>query len=371
MRAIVQTAIAAVTLAAAGAASADVTFYQHENFSGRSFTTRVTVLNFQEFANFNDRASSVVVSEEPWEVCDDQTFRGRCFVLRPGEYPSLRAMGLNNRISSARPLDRRAHFPEDRYAPLPPTAQITFYDGENFSGRTFTSGSDVPVFYDVGFNDMASSIVVTHGRWEACDDSRYRGRCIVLRPGSYPTLRGTGLDNRVSSARLVAAGTMVEESRYAPLPVTAPQWRPAPQETLYQANVVSSRAVYGQGAQQCWVTHDEVNADQRRDNRLGGAVIGGLLGGIIGHQIGGSNPQTGTVVGALGGAAVGAAIGNNVKIGGQDVQHCGPGQAQGSPIYWDNTYVWRGVEHHVQTQGAPGTSIPVNDTGEPRVQQAS
>jgi len=46
--------------------------------------------------------SSVVVSRDTWLVCENEVYAGQCVSLRAGRYPSLQAMGLNNRISSAR-----------------------------------------------------------------------------------------------------------------------------------------------------------------------------------------------------------------------------------------------------------------------------
>jgi uncharacterized protein YcfJ len=93
---------------------AQVTFYENEGFGGRSFTTNKVVNNFQR-SGFNDRASSVVVvGDERWEVCEDARFNGRCAVLRDGQYPSLSAMGLNNRISSVRVANRNARAEDQR-----------------------------------------------------------------------------------------------------------------------------------------------------------------------------------------------------------------------------------------------------------------
>ena len=97
MRLLVGVAIAA----AATAASAQVTFFEHDGFHGRSFTSDRSVGDFARFG-FNDRASSVIVRSGRWELCDDARFGGRCVVLRPGRYPSLSAMGLNDRVSSVR-----------------------------------------------------------------------------------------------------------------------------------------------------------------------------------------------------------------------------------------------------------------------------
>lgn len=109
----------AVALAAlAGQASADITFYERPNFDGRTITADQSVANLKRWG-FNDRATSVEVRGERWEVCEDAHYEGRCMVLRRGSYPSLGAMGLNNQISSARELPHHAQVDEWRYAPWP------------------------------------------------------------------------------------------------------------------------------------------------------------------------------------------------------------------------------------------------------------
>src|SRR6188508_698261 len=116
MNTALSTALAACGLAFATCATAQVTFYENENFSGRTFTTQKQVSDLGRFG-FNDRASSVIVANDRWEVCDDARFGGRCVILRPGRYPSLKAMGLNDRVSSMRTVDSHARIDESRYAP--------------------------------------------------------------------------------------------------------------------------------------------------------------------------------------------------------------------------------------------------------------
>jgi Beta/Gamma crystallin len=93
-------ALAGLTLA--GAATAQVTFFEHQGFRGRSFTAQRALVNFTHIG-FNNRVSSIVVRGGPWEFCEHPRFSGRCVLLRPGRYGSMRAMGLNNQLSSARP----------------------------------------------------------------------------------------------------------------------------------------------------------------------------------------------------------------------------------------------------------------------------
>lgn len=118
MNTFLKSALAVATVAMAAQAGAQVSFHEREGFQGRSFTTERPVRNFERYG-FNDRASSVVVLRDRWEVCSDAQFTGRCVVLRPGRYDSLAAMGMNDRASSARLVSRNARIADDRYAPMP------------------------------------------------------------------------------------------------------------------------------------------------------------------------------------------------------------------------------------------------------------
>jgi uncharacterized protein YcfJ len=119
-----KTALGATALVLATQAAAQITFYQGEGFRGRAFTVNTPVQNFERYG-FNDRASSVVVDHGRWEICTDARFQGRCVVLRRGSYDSLGRMGLDGRVSSARPVNERARYENE--APPPPPATIYEY----------------------------------------------------------------------------------------------------------------------------------------------------------------------------------------------------------------------------------------------------
>ena len=103
--------------------ASQIVFYEHEGFHGRTFTADTPVGDFRR-SGFNDLASSAVVRGERWEVCDDIGYGGRCVVLRPGQYASLAAMGLNERISSVRAVNIAARVDDGRYSPPP----VAVYD---------------------------------------------------------------------------------------------------------------------------------------------------------------------------------------------------------------------------------------------------
>ncbi len=248
-------------------------------------------------------------------------------------------------------------------------AGITFYEGEGFRGRAFTVDKPVQNFERFGFNDRASSVVVDRGRWEVCEDARFGGRCVVIRRGSYDSLRSLGMNNRVSSARPVSGNARYENEPPPAMATPAYEWRRRPTERVFEAQVTQVRAVMGPPDRRCWVERREIaDSGPRGEPNVGGAIIGGIIGGVLGHQVGGGR---GKDVATAGGAIAGAAIGSQSGGGGyantysQDVRRCDR-VSSGPPAYWDVTYNFRGADHHVQMSAPPGNTITVNERGEPR-----
>lgn len=277
----------------------------------------------------------------------------------------------------------------------PAMAQVTFYEHDNFGGRSFTADGSVNNFRDYGFNDRASSVVVSGQRWQVCDDARFGGRCVELRPGRYNSLSDMGMNDRISSVRSIgyegradarslddwrADEARADARRRAEWGNPDPVYGRREGERLYEAKVTSVRAIVGQSERRCWIEKEQVSAPvtERRSN-VGGAVIGAVLGGIIGHQVGGG---TGRDLATIGGAVAGGAIGNRtgreetVRNTTQDVERCrdipavnrpaDATHAAYTPNYWDVSYNFRGIDHQVQMTTAPGATITVNSQGEPR-----
>ncbi|MEP6782900.1 MAG: beta/gamma crystallin-related protein [Acidobacteriota bacterium] len=198
--------ILGVSLFAASAAMADVTFFETENFGGRQFRVDRPAANFGAMG-FNDRSQSAIVEGGSWEICGDYNFGGGCTVLAPGRYPNLG--GWNGRVSSARPLNAPAPaMPPPPVVTTPATGgTVMFYENDNFSGRRFAVNQVMPNFGGTGFNDRARSAIVEGGPWEICVDAEFRGDCRIFVPGRYPDLGGLG--GRASSARPSYASPVV------------------------------------------------------------------------------------------------------------------------------------------------------------------
>ncbi|WP_215405551.1 beta/gamma crystallin-related protein [Janthinobacterium sp. JC611] len=207
---------AAMTAELAGAG--ELTLYSRDDFHGRSQTVRDAVADL-ESVRFNDTTQSIRVRSGRWEACEDADFRGACFLLEAGEYPSLD--GRANKITSLREVhggwdrgrdrdwerdrerewdgrrDReRGHFPGRALG-----GELTLYTRDDFVGRSLTVRNGAADLRERDFNDTAQSVRVRAGYWEVCEDVEFRGRCRTLGPGEYANLER--MSNRISSVREV------------------------------------------------------------------------------------------------------------------------------------------------------------------------
>ncbi|MBT9492920.1 MAG: glycine zipper 2TM domain-containing protein [Paucibacter sp.] len=246
-------------------------------------------------------------------------------------------------------------------------AQVTFYEHDNYAGRTFKTQRNVNNLARFGFNDLASSVVVGSERWEFCENQDFGGRCVILRRGNYLSLSAMGLNDRVTSARAVSAKANYDDERYGPAPVSTYDARRRNNERLYEADVTSVRAVMGQPQQRCWVEQQQVEQEGSNAN-VPGALMGALIGGVLGHQVGGGRGRDlATVGGVVAGGVVGSRIGGNSRQARtQEVQRCREEAGNGRPAYWDVAYSFRGRDHHMQMSSPPGKTVTVNRQGEPR-----
>jgi beta/gamma crystallin len=192
---------AALLLLAASASAAELTLYDNEGFRGRELRSHEPIANLAN-SGFNDRASSAIVRDGAWELCDDAYFRGHCVTLQPGRYPSLREMGLDRKISSAREVGGDG--PPPREGRRGGGARAVLFSNPDFRGQRFAiEGNYMPNLEATGFNDRAQSLRVEGGYWIFCSDANFQGQCRTFGPGSYPNLPSV-LENRISSGRRIS-----------------------------------------------------------------------------------------------------------------------------------------------------------------------
>jgi hypothetical protein len=189
-----------------------IVLYEHDNYGGRLYGASGSVSNLND-SGFNDRASSVIVRTGRWQICENAYFGGRCETLGPGEYPSLRAMGLNDRVSSFRELawtpdgsggwgDNQPQWGSGNWGS---GSRAVLYAGYNLTGPTFViEPNGVRDLQRVGFNDKARSLRVESGFWIFCSDANFEGNCHTYGPGDYAGLP-SGQSQSISSGRRVSS----------------------------------------------------------------------------------------------------------------------------------------------------------------------
>ena len=192
-------------LMVSAAFGADLTLFANDDYQGRALGV---VIDERQLGvlNFDDRASSAVVEKGTWVLCSDEDFGGQCVTLGPGRYTSLQAIGLNNAITSVR---RRDPVSVGEFKGADAIAQtaasgpgdIQLYASDDYRGAPHSvdqQQADLPMESVQG---KATSVVIAGGEWELCGDTYYRGQCVTLGPGKYPSLKNYGLTHGVSSVR--------------------------------------------------------------------------------------------------------------------------------------------------------------------------
>lgn len=174
-----------------------ITLFDGRGFDGAAVTYEGEASAFGD-SRFNDRASSLKV-DGVWEICIDTGFRGGCQVV-DRDVVDLGVLGLNNRISSARPVTRR----EVRGGPGRRAqrrgADIILFSGTAFTGDAVEIDFGASSLGELGFNDRATSIQVNRGEWLLCEHNNFRGRCEIVK-ADVRDLGSVRLNRRVSSIK--------------------------------------------------------------------------------------------------------------------------------------------------------------------------
>jgi hypothetical protein len=193
----------ACALFAANAIGADLTLYADDDYQGRALGV---VIDERQLGvlNFDKRASSVVVENSAWILCTGEEYTGQCITLEPGRYASLQALGLDNAITSVRRRDAASiGVFHDVAAPKPDSsaADIVLYASKDYLGPSHAVDRPRADLRVESLQAEATSAVIANGQWELCEDTDFRGRCVTLGPGKYPSLGDLGLKYGASSVR--------------------------------------------------------------------------------------------------------------------------------------------------------------------------
>ena len=174
---------------ATAALAGDATIFSRSHFDGRALTLHGSDPNLR-YAGFDD-VGSIVIRSGRFEFCSRPGFEGRCEVLGPGRYSSLRE-DWSHRVLSVRDLSQ----------PMPRVSSIELFPGPGFRGPATGVDRNVRWLERRGLDERVSSLVVHEGVWELCSEPRFDGHCRTFEPGRYPRL-GQRLDNQVSSLRRI------------------------------------------------------------------------------------------------------------------------------------------------------------------------
>ncbi|MYN43288.1 hypothetical protein GTP55_28490 [Duganella sp. FT109W] len=99
------TVVLACCTASTAAWAGDITLYTRSHLGGPAITLHEATPDL-DLLGFNDKTSSVVVHKGTWQVCAEKHYKGKCILLKEGEYAEL--PGFDNMISSVRERDAKS-----------------------------------------------------------------------------------------------------------------------------------------------------------------------------------------------------------------------------------------------------------------------
>ncbi len=187
------------------AQAADLTLYDADDYQGRAVSVIIDQRQLGVL-NFDDRASSAVVEKGNWILCTGEDYRDQCVTLQPGRYASLSALGLDDAITSVR-RQEQASIGEFRGADEVlrsagrDAASVVLYAGSEYSGGSRGIEAPQTDLESAPFHGAAISAVIARGTWHLCSDADFKGPCVTLGPGKYPSLEGYGLERGAASVR--------------------------------------------------------------------------------------------------------------------------------------------------------------------------
>ncbi|HVF62712.1 MAG TPA: beta/gamma crystallin-related protein [Casimicrobiaceae bacterium] len=234
MTSFVRLTVAVLLGTAACATHAQITLYGQEGLRGRAVTIEGSVPNLAG-SRSNDRASSMTVRDGTWQLCTEPYYRGTCVTVGRGDYPSLRAAGLNNQVSSVREIGWQGGTGGQGSI----NRGLVLFDQPNFSGGS-VKVDGIAESLD-RFNDRARSMIVYEGEWELCEHDRFRGNCMVFREGQHANLGP--LSGDVSSLRPLSGASTPAP---APAPAPAPgggNWGRDARAVLYEGSGFRGRSL--------------------------------------------------------------------------------------------------------------------------------
>lgn len=187
---------------ASNAIAADLTLYADDDYQGRALGVVIDERTLGVL-NFDKRASSVVVENGAWVLCTGEEYTGQCITLEPGRYASLQALGLDNAVTSVRRRDQGSLgvFKDVGSSTSSDAADIVLFASKDYLGPSHIADRPRADLRVESLQSEAASVVISKGQWELCEDAQFRGPCVTLGPGKYPSLGDLGLKYGAASVR--------------------------------------------------------------------------------------------------------------------------------------------------------------------------
>ncbi|XP_052004805.1 gamma-crystallin S-1 isoform X1 [Xyrauchen texanus] len=150
-----------------------IIFYEDKNFEGHQYECSGDCADMLCYLNC---CNSIRVENGCFMIYEQPHFSGQQYLLRKGEYPEYECwLGKNDFVCSCRviPMTQGS------------THEVKLFERMEFGGQMMDLVDDCPNVMNIFHTNNIFSCKVVGGNWLFYENSNYRGRMYLIRPGEY------------------------------------------------------------------------------------------------------------------------------------------------------------------------------------------
>ncbi|XP_016143965.1 beta-crystallin S-1-like [Sinocyclocheilus grahami] len=169
-----------------------IIFYEDKNFEGHQYECSGDCSDMLCYLN---RCNSIMVESGCFMIYEQPHYKGQQFLVHKGEYPDFKSwLGKNDCVCSC------CEIPKTQGS----SHEVKLFERMEYGGQMMAFVDDCPNVMDMFQTNHVFSCKVIGGSWLFFEQSNYKGRMYLIRPGEYTRFtEWGGLSARVGSIKRI------------------------------------------------------------------------------------------------------------------------------------------------------------------------
>ncbi|XP_056321074.1 gamma-crystallin S-1 [Danio aesculapii] len=169
-----------------------IIFYEDKHFGGHQYEC---IDDCADMLCYLHRCNSIKVESGCFMIYEQPHYKGNQFLVRKGDYPEFESwLGKNDSICSCHVIPMIAGL----------SHEVKLFERMEYGGQMMALMEDCPNVMDMFQINHVYSCKVSGGSWLFFEQSNYKGRMYLIRPGEYTRFtEWGGINARVGSIKRI------------------------------------------------------------------------------------------------------------------------------------------------------------------------